>query len=441
MADTKPTIADSAAASERNDAPAPRHASSGTQVPIVSLDEMIAKDLGEDEEAAKPVRKQAKRAPSDEAEDEDHDEDEDEDSEPDDDEEQDSHDDSDADDSEDDEEEDADDSEAEDDSAEESDDDEEADKEEEDEPSDDSKKEPMSKGMEALAKDKSFAWAAKRIQKQSKDLNGLRSELAQGAIVLNPTTAFPLADATTEDKLRATVSEAKDQLKILSALKPTDFEENQEGEFTVVLKENGKRVVKTREEVEAEIKALEAKTDGDTITRQRQFNEFRQTNQPWKAAAEVSPELFQPGTPAHGFYKHVLALNPAMKATVGDYEMLIARAWRDMAREADSAPTKDFPKGRAQWVCRNGKWVRYALDKEGKLKTPKRADKEGEPRKPLLKRKPMTPPSGARPPQKQGSGGGRSNGAAKKADAERLMREKPSDAALGSLIAAELAGV
>lgn len=436
MADTNTTIADSAAATERDDAPAPRHTSlGGTKVPFVSLDETLAQELGDDEEAPPPRSKQVKRARSDDDEDDDHDEDEEDTS--DDDEEQDSEDDED-DDSDADEEEDDESEEADEESDEDSDDDEEeSEDDEEDEESDESaEEEAVPKGMEDLAKDKKFGWAAKRIQKQSKDINILRSTLAQGAVVLTPTKEFPLVNATTDDKLKAIVSEAKDQLKILSALKPEDFQENDSGEMTVVLKENGKRVVKTDKEVAEEIKALEAKTDEETISRQRAFNQYRQENRPWEAAQAVCPEMFQPGTVEERLYRNILAMDPAFKATIGDHELIAANAISHLRKVQDTTPTKDYPKGKKKWILSGGKWVSFDLDKKGKLKTPKRAEQGGEQRKPLLKRKPLVPPSGARPAQKTAAKAGQAK--ASKAEAERLMREKPSEANLERLVAAEL---
>lgn len=442
MADTTTTNAESAAASERNDAPAPRHTSlGGTKVPFVSLDEILAQELGDDEEAPKPGRKQAKRARSDEDEDDDLDEEEEDES--DDDEEQDSEDDEDED-SDSDEEEEDEDSEA-DEESEDSDDeeDEESDEDEEDDESDESEEDAeqpdeqaASRGMEELAKDKKFSWAAKRIQKQSGDIKGLRNALAQGAVALTPTKEFPLANATTEDKLKTIVSEAKDQLKILSALKPTDFQENEDGEMTVVLRENGKRVVKTQEEVAEEIKALEAKTDEEAVSKQRQFIEYRQQNRPWEAAQAVCPEMFQPGTVENTLYRNILEMDPAFKATIGDHELIAANAISHLRKIQETEPTKEYPKGKARWILSGGKWQRFDLDKKGKLKTPKRADKEGEQRKPLLKRKPLVPPSGARPAQKTAAKAGQAK--ASKLEAERLMREKPSEANLERLVAAEL---
>jgi chemotaxis protein histidine kinase CheA len=420
MAD-QTTEAGTAAATER--APNLTPVGSGIRAALPSLDDELAAELTAPASEVKRTAKAAPRANSNDEDGEDEIDDEDEDSDA-----ADRESDAEADEDSELEDEDGDESEAEEESKDSKDENDEAtDEDEADDESDESEAEkgPVSKGMEELAKDKKFSWAAKRIQKQSKDLNSLRTVLAQGAVALTPTNDFPLADATTDEKLRTIVSEAKDQLKTLSSLKPTDFEENEDGERVVVIKENGRRVVKTQEEVAAEIKALEAKTDSEAITKQHNLIEYRQANRPWEQAQAIAPEMFQPGTPENQVFKSLLKLNPAMKASVGDYEIVCARAIRDMRRDQESAPSKEYPKGRF-------KWVRYELDKKGKLKTPKRA--EGEVKKPLLKRKPMTAPSGARPPSKPGGKGGRP-------DLDRAVSnhsKSRSDSTLTNVLMAEL---
>jgi hypothetical protein len=374
-----------------------------------SLDEMLDAELGKDRHNPAPkgkgkVQSQQPRKPQPRAEeedldedddldeDEDNDEDEDdsefEDEDEDSDEDLDDPDDDDEDDSEDDED-DLDDEEDEDEDEDNSEDDEEEDEEE--------PKKKTPKGLEALAKDKSFGWAAKRIQKQSNDIAALRTALAQDKITLQPTSDFPLVGIKTDAELTEYLKAARVTRKSLNALDDEDFSE--EGEVKVTDPETGKKVIKTKAEVQAEIAELDALLDGDAPDQHRRYLAYREQTKPWQKASAICPEAFQPGTTQARIYDSVLALCPAMAATVGDHEVVLARAIRDMMRDHESAPTKEYPKGRF-------KWVRYELDRKGKVKAPQQQQAEKGGKKAVHKQPRITStPTSGRPTQQPRQGG------------------------------------
>jgi len=275
------------------------------------------------------------------------------------------------------------------DDAEDSDDaeDEEDDDSEEDAEEAKSKKTEGRRGLEDLPK-----WAQERISKQSNDIRKLRDLQGREVTRLAPRPDAPLAHVATMDELRQAVTTAKLVRSKLTAIREDDWREpEKEGEErTVTVEDGGQRFVLTESEVEAKLALANERLDPEAIEARRQFVQTREQLKPWERAEQIVPDFHDEGSPAQALMKQLTGHVPAIRNLVPDIETLVAHATRSMAQDQDTAPTKDFPKGRF-------KWVRVALDKDGKPMPPKRAAGQNRTEKRGKAKPHLRPPEAGRP--------------------------------------------
>ena len=214
-------------------------------------------------------------------------------------------------------------------------------------------------------------WAKERIQKQSKDIKKLRELANTAATRSEPRVDAPLAHVATAEELREELAMARQVRDHFRSFKDSDFVSDEEGgEPKVTIKEGNQQWVFTKAEVQRKIALAEARLDPDAVDARKEFLRVRDELKPWEKAEEILPGFHEDDSPAQALFQQVVKRSPRIRAEVPDLEILIAHAARSMQQASDTAPTKDFPKGRF-------KWVKYELDKEGKVVSPKRAVSDG----------------------------------------------------------------
>lgn len=209
----------------------------------------------------------------------------------------------------------------------------------------------------------------KLIQKQRE----LKAQLAQGAIVVTPTPANPLADVADEQTLTDRVESAK---LIRAWLK-----ENPDGG---TLKLNGKDIEISPEEAGKRLAKAEAVIE--SAPEARALLKERAANKPWVLAEAITPGLFDKTTQEHRFMSDLMATVPELTKHP-EWEVFVAAAARGMRQVVEERTGK-------------AKYVRYELDKDGKMIPPKKsgdgAGKEkASPTKAAVK--PAPTPSSTRP--------------------------------------------
>lgn len=250
----------------------------------------------------------------------------------------------------------------------------------------------------------------KRHNKLRLDNRALRAQIAEGAVVIQPTAANPLSDVTDIAELDARVTKAREDRKWARS--------NPEGGTRKV---NGKDVEMTDEQTSQLLDDAEAIIDADAPT--RTFLSERERMKPAEAAVQIMPDLFVKGSAENGLLQHVIRTVPELVQKLPDWEKLLAYAGKGLQITSEERSGK-------------AKYVRFEVGPDGKLIAPKGVKGSGTAKaggakpKPAENRKPPpSTPSQQRPPL-------RSKDNAKKPAPETRMAE--SDADLGKQLAAEL---
>lgn len=280
-----------------------------------------------------------------------------------------------------------------------------------------------SKGLEKLP-----AWAQKRISKQSAFNSELKRTLAQRPSFIAD-ALLPLAHCVSAESLEAELDSARHTQQLLAKLGDADYEEGEDGKKTWTYRANGETHRFTPGQVQAALAQAGAKLDSKAILAQQKFISSREQAKPWEQAEAIAPGLLQPGTEAHKLYEGLVTTCPEFKAKFGNHEVIIAHAVRDLQREQEQAPIKDFPKGKY-------KWVRHELDKAGNIVIPKRPGAGKQPAAAAAER-PRTPVN-TRPAASAAAGGKTRTGSVAKA-VDRVARVRNDDS-LRELMTAELGG-
>lgn len=211
----------------------------------------------------------------------------------------------------------------------------------------------------------------KLLQKQRE----LKAQIAQGPVQITPTPANPLADVETV--------EALDQ-RLASVKAVRDWcRENPDG--GTVKGAGGREIELTPEDVKSRMafaeSVIEAAPDVKVMLTQR-ANE-----KPWEVAETIAPGLFEKTTEEYRFMTDILKAVPELKRHPA-WEVLLAVAAKGMRQTVEERAKK-------------AKYVRYELDKEGKMIPPKSGIGAGKKDKanPDIKPKPKSPtsPGNARP--------------------------------------------
>jgi hypothetical protein len=238
-------------------------------------------------------------------------------------------------------------------------------------------------GLEALPK-----WARKRLEKQSADIRKLREKLA-------PSEAHPLAHVVTVEDLAAAKRTAQSDMDFFGGLAPDDLVDDGKGGlvYEVPFGKTTRRF--TPEEVDTRLRTAKAVLDPKVVAQREGFIATREQLKPWEAAEAVAPGIMKEGTPANEWMTALLERAPALRASIPDFETVLAHTWANFQNHLKTMPTEEYPKGRFKQV-----WVE--LDKEGNPVTPKRPAGNATPNG--GKPKPQPAPSGGSAPQRGAAG-------------------------------------
>ncbi|HEY1051080.1 MAG TPA: hypothetical protein VGE39_15025 [Prosthecobacter sp.] len=221
------------------------------------------------------------------------------------------------------------------------------------------------KGMENIPKP---IW--QRFKKMSEQLRGYRTQLAEGAFIIQATPTNPLSEVSTLADLDVKIAEAKDDRAWAQA--------NREGGTR---KQGSKTVEIDGEQAAKMLQDAQAIIDADAATRLRISD--RQRSKPWVTAQAIAPEMFEAGKPDHTFVLGVLEACPQIATQIPEWEYLLAAAAKGMRMVVEERDKRAV-------------WKRFELDKDGNIIPPAKPAKETP--KGAQTPKPPVNPGAARPP-------------------------------------------
>lgn len=247
----------------------------------------------------------------------------------------------------------------------------------------------------------------KRQNKLIQTQRDLKAQLAKGAIQVTPTEASPLADVDSLEVLESRLTTAKSVRAW--------FKANPEGgSFTL---SNGKTVELDQATAASHAAKADAILESAPDVKLRLMQ--RESSKPWEQAQKLVPTLFDKASPDHAFMLEVFRKAPGL-ADHPEWELLMAYATR----------------GRKEFEEENSKkarYVRYELDKDGKMIPPKSKGGDGkqEAGKPAPKPAPRIAPAtpGAQKPALKAQG---------KAPDKRPAAKAETDSDLAKMLADEL---
>lgn len=222
------------------------------------------------------------------------------------------------------------------------------------------------KGLEGVPKP---VWM--RIKKQSEQIRTLKAEMAEGAVILQPSPLNPLADVGTIEDLDERIAAAR-----------ADRDWAQKNPQGGTRKRGNKDIEVSEADAAETLAAANAILDADATTRQRIL--FRQQSKPWEKAQAVSPELFTKGSQSNRFVLDVVSACPEIVQKIPEWEYLMACAAEGMKRVVEEG-------------SKRVKYVRYELDAEGKIIPPKKPAGPEQGKAAEKAKQPPVTPSAARP--------------------------------------------
>ena len=255
-------------------------------------------------------------------------------------------------------------------------------------------------GLEKLAKE--YPWAAKRIEKQSQQIQKLKAARTQEVTAISPTPMHPLADVETLEGFDDKLSRAKEVRRWCR--------ENPDGGEVMV---NGRRTEVSAEQVERKLDEVDALLEQAPDWKVRLLE--RQRTKPWESAEKVVPEVLEEGTPENRRLVDLVKQCPELKLRFSNWEFVAACAVRGMLQAEEEQTGK----------------VRYARLEVGKKKPPP----EPAPAKGKKGKAPARSPGTKRPPARNAQGGQTDMDGA----VERFAGSR-SDEDLKDVLAAELGG-
>lgn len=223
------------------------------------------------------------------------------------------------------------------------------------------------KGLENVPKP---VWM--RLKKQSEQIRTLKAEMAEGAVILQPSPLNPLADVGTIEDLDERIAAAR-----------ADRDWAQKNPQGGTRKRGSKEIEVSEADAAETLAAANAILDADATTRQRIL--FRQQSRPWEKAQAVSPELFTKGSQTNRFVLDVVGLCPEIVQKIPEWEYLMACAAEGMKRVVEEG-------------SKRVKYVRYELDPEGKIIPPKKPAGPEQGKAAEKAKQPPVTPSATRPP-------------------------------------------
>lgn len=239
--------------------------------------------------------------------------------------------------------------------------------------SDDIDPETPPKGLEKVPKP---VW--QRIVKQSAQIRDLKAQMAEGMVTIQPTPSNPLADVGTIEELDGRIEQAR-----------ADRDWARKNPDGGMRKRGGKEVEVSAEDAAEMLTKAESLIDADANTRMRITQ--REQSKPWAKAQAIVPAMFEAGTQEHTFTLNVLQQCPDIATKIPEWEYFVACAAKGMKQVVEES-------------SKRAKYVRYELDKDGKIIPPKKPAGEGSGKGAENKPKPPpATPSAARPPIKPAS--------------------------------------
>ncbi len=181
----------------------------------------------------------------------------------------------------------------------------------------------------------------KRQNKLIQTQRDLKAQLAKGAIQVTPTDATPLADVDSLETLESRITTAKSVRAW--------FKSNPDGgTFTL---SNGKTVELDQATADEHAEKADAILESAPDVKLRLMH--REKSKPWEQAQKLVPTLFDKASPDHAFMVEVFSKAPGL-ADHPDWELIMAYAARGKKEFEEESSKK-------------ARYVRYELDKDGKM--------------------------------------------------------------------------
>lgn len=272
---------------------------------------------------------------------------------------------------------------------------------------------------------KSWQRSVKKLRSEAQSLRErLKAESARQA----PTPDSPLADVVTEQELAQALSNAKRVRQLFGKLTDDDYTHDQNGTPIHVVTQGNQSFTYTQEQIQRMLARSEQVLDPEVVLERRQYLATRNEVNPLETAEAIVPGIVtNKDSDASQWMQRVLQSVPGLRK-LPDFEVLLAHAHRDFQRQQETQPTKTHPKGKV-------KWVRYELDKDGKVIPPKQQAAAANGSKPAAQA--PSSPNGKRAPVAPVRPEGKAKARLDQALANRSTLNSTEE--IASMLAAELA--
>jgi hypothetical protein len=202
------------------------------------------------------------------------------------------------------------------------------------------------------------------VKKMRSEAKSLRERLKAESARTAPTPDSPLANVVTEQELAQTLAHAKRVKQLFGKVSDVDFAEDRNGKEVYTIEQGNQSYSYTRDQIQHMLNQAEQVLDPEVVLERRQYLNTRQQIDPLETAERIVPGIVtDKDSDAAKWMNRVLETVPALRK-LPDFEVLLAHAHRDFQRQQETQPSKTHPKGKV-------KWVRYELDKDGKVLPPK----------------------------------------------------------------------
>jgi hypothetical protein len=204
----------------------------------------------------------------------------------------------------------------------------------------------------------------KTVKKLRSEAKSLRDRLKAESARVAPTTDSPLSNLVTEEELNQSLANAKRVRQLFGKVTDADYSEDAQGNEVFTITQGNQTFSYTRAQIEQMLGRAETVLDPEVILERRQYLATREQLNPLDTAEQIVPGIVtDKDSDASKWMARVLGTVPGLRR-LPDFEVLLAHAHRDFLRQQETLPTKTHPKGKV-------KWVRYELDKDGRVLPPK----------------------------------------------------------------------
>jgi hypothetical protein len=204
----------------------------------------------------------------------------------------------------------------------------------------------------------------KTVKKLRSEAKSLRDRLKAESARVAPTPDSPLANVVTEQELNQTLSNAKRVKQLFGKVTEADYSEDAQGNEVYTITQGNQSFSYTKAQIRQMLDRAETVLDPEVVVERRQYLATREQLDPLTTAEQIVPGIVSnKDSDAAKWMMRVLDSVPGLRK-LPDFEVLLAHAHRDFLRAQEARPTKTHPKGKV-------KWVRYELDKDGRVIAPK----------------------------------------------------------------------